>query len=632
MSQCTKELARAVERLQSTPLLAVGSGGSFSVCHFACHLHGSFAQQPAIPLTPLQAIASRTPSSRMGVIVPTAGGNNPDVVAAVRLLTEQEPRSILIVCGDADSRVAKQAARYEVIDFVSFELPSGRDGFLATNSLLAFCVLLGRAYAEVAGQPSNLPKDLRSLLCEKRMAAKPTLADGHYRELLNVPTLIVLHGPSTASAAIDIESKFTESALGHVQLSDYRQFAHGRHHWLAKNPATTAVLSLESPDDEDIASQTLSLLPESLPSRRVRVSHRGWVADLGAICEGFYLAGAAGRARGIDPGRPGVPPFGRKLYHANAFREKRPSDELPRWKVRAIERKASHRIDRLIAEDQLSFWLAALDEVLEKLANERFGGLVVDYDGTLCHEDRRFDPLPADIAQVLSAHLASGMLIGVATGRGISVRERLHEALPKKYWSQVIVGYYNGGQLFRLSDPDLPDNADRVGSKLNSIATAIKQDGLLNQGKITLRDRQITLNPYPGLSLQALCEHAEAIANHIAPDTVRVMRSGHSVDVVPQEVTKLAVIQSLQQLAGQNGESPILRIGDRGRWPGNDAQLLANPYGLSAHEVSSDSTGCWNLALPGHRGHQATLRYLTQLKVTKRGFRLQWRSGSGGLP
>jgi hypothetical protein len=330
------------------------------------------------------------------------------------------------------------------------------------------------------------------------MVAKPTLADGQYRGLLNVATLIVLHGPSTASAAIDIESKFTESALGHVQISDYRQFAHGRHHWLAKHPATTSVLSIESLDDEDIASQTLALLPESLPSRRVRVSQRGWIADLGAICEGFYLAGAAGRARGIDPGKPGVPPFGRKLYHANAFRQKGASDDLPRWKIQAIERKASHRIERLIAEDQLSFWLAALDEVLEKLANARFGGLVVDYDGTLCHEDRRFDPLPADITQVLSAHLASGMILGVATGRGKSVRERLHEALPKKYWSQVIVGYYNGGQLFRLSDLDMPDNAERVGSELTSIATAIQQDGLLNQGKITLRDRQITLNPYPG--------------------------------------------------------------------------------------------------------------------------------------
>lgn len=629
LSQPIESLVRAVDRLFTAPLLAVGSGGSFSVCHFARHLHETFAQQPAIPLTPLQAVDLRTPSSQMSVLIPTAGGNNPDVVAAARLLTEREPRSVLIVCGDPKSRVAALSDRYELIDFVPFVLPAGRDGFLATNSLLAFCVLLTRAYAEVAGRPSMLPKDLRSLLNAPRSEKKNAAADKEYRALLDRDTLIVLHGASTTSAAIDIESKFTEAALGTVQLADYRQFAHGRHHWIAKNPDTTAVLSIESMNDVEVATQTVSLLPSSIPVKRVMVEKCGPIADLAGIIEGFYLAGAAGRYREIDPGRPGVPSFGRKLYHANAFRRVRNGDDIPPWKVRAIERKASHSIEQLVAEKQLPFWLSSLDSVLEELTDARFQGLVVDYDGTLCHEDRRAEALPSDIAQTLTTLLAGGLLLGVATGRGKSVRERLREAIPKKLWSQIVVGYYNGGQLFGLNDPRLPNGEEMVGGELAQIADALQADGLLKHGEITLRRRQITLSQLRGLSLQGLCEHAEAIANRAAPNTVRVMRSGHSVDIVPQSVTKLAVVERVRELAG-NDAAPILRIGDRGRWPGNDGQLLASPHGLSAYEVSSESSGCWNLALPGHRGHQATLGYLKQLAIDKRGIRFQTRMLTGG--
>ena len=627
MSQPIDGLIRAVTRSFSGPLLAVGSGGSYTACHFARNLHETFAQHPAIALTPLQAVDGRTPSSRMSVLVPTAGGNNPDVVAAVRLLTEQEPRSVLVVCGDSESKVAALASRYEMIDFVTFLLPAGKDGFLATNSLLAFSVLLTRAYAEVAGQPSLLPKNLKKLLNETRGGRKNSHKE--YQELLGRDTLVVLHGPSTCAAAVDIESKFTEAALGTIQFADFRQFAHGRHHWIAKNPLTTAILSLESADDDEIASQTLSLLPESLPVKRISLSQKGPIADLAGIIEGFYLADAAGRVRGIDPGRPGVPSFGRRLYHTNAFRRSRGESAIPNWKIRPIERKASHSIESLIREDRLSFWLSALDNVVHQLLETRFQGVVVDYDGTLCHEDRRADPLPSDIASALTGLLERGSILGVATGRGKSVRERLRESLPKMYWPQVVVGYYNGADLLALNDPQLPDGTDAAGDELAEFARAFQADGLLKSANITLRRRQITLNQLRGLSLQSLCEHAEAIANQLAPNTVRVMRSGHSVDIVPQSVTKLSVVQRVQQLVGQDN-APILRIGDRGRWPGNDGQLLASPFGLSSHEVSSDSSSCWNLAPPGHRGHQATLGYLKQLLINKRGIRFQLRPERGG--
>jgi fructoselysine-6-P-deglycase FrlB-like protein len=625
LAQPIELLRKAVERLCAHPLLGVGSGGSFSVCHYAAHLHSVFTGQPSIPTTPLQAVDQRTPIGEMGIIIPTAGGNNPDVVAAVRLLSEQEPHALLVLCGNVKSRVAVQASRYKFVDFISYELPSGKDGFLATNSLLAFSILLSRAYLEVFGQLVKFPKDYGDLLSNRRNLTDIAVAERRYSKVLNKGTLLVLHGPATTAAAVDIESKFTEAALGNVQVCDFRQFAHGRHHWLAKRREDTAILSLETPNDKDVASQTLEFLPNSVPTERLRIAHDGWLGDLAGICEGLYLAGAAGIQQGIDPGRPGVPSFGRKLYHANAFRTRR-SDALSAWKAKAIERKSSQRTERLETDGRLSFWFDAIESVIGELASTRFCGIVLDYDGTLCSEDQRFKPLAKEISARLTALLKSGVQLGIATGRGKSVKERLCESLPKKYWRQVIVGYYNGGQILPLHSPELPDGAEYVADELIGVREAIMCDRLLATGTTTLRRRQITITGIHSLDLETLCEHVEAVVHRVSASGYRVMRSGHSVDVVPDIVSKVSVVESL---AKANGASAVLRIGDRGRWPGNDAQLLASPYGLSSHEVSSDAASCWNLAPPGCRGWQATLWYLQHVKVLSRGLRFQVPTGKG---
>ena len=63
------------------------------------------------------------------------------------------------------------------------------------------------------------------------------------RQLWDRATIVVLHGHVTQAAAIDLESKLTEAALGQVQLADYRNFAHGRHHWFAKHGESSAIIT-----------------------------------------------------------------------------------------------------------------------------------------------------------------------------------------------------------------------------------------------------------------------------------------------------------------------------------------------------------------------------------------------------
>ena len=107
-------------------------------------------------------------------------------------------------------------------------------------------------------------------------------------------------------------------------------------------------------------------------------------------------------------------------------------------------------------------------------------------------------------------------------------------------------------------------------------------------------------------------------ANGVSGD---VVTSGHSIDVCLAGQSKDRLVDAMRK-AFDLGDGPILRIGDRGRPPGNDWTLLDDPHGLSVDEVSAHPVHCWSLAPAGMKGTQATEHYLR---------RLRWSAGGGRL-
>jgi hypothetical protein len=216
------------------------------------------------------------------------------------------------LCLRKGSSLFRLASHYRFVDLLDLGIPSIRDGFLATNSLLAFSVLLVRAYARAFSVAEDFPEELGALL------AADHAANGYLQNvreecatLLNRETLVVLYGPSVSSAAVDLESKFSEAALGNIQLADFRNFAHGRHHWLAKYQSKTGVLAIFTHDERKLVEKTLRLIPQDTPVAKICVPGIGPAANIAALVVVFHLVSAAGQRRGIDPGRPGVPLFGR---------------------------------------------------------------------------------------------------------------------------------------------------------------------------------------------------------------------------------------------------------------------------------------------------------------------------------
>lgn len=607
-------LAVFMRSAATLPLVIVGSGGSLTSAHLAAQLHTHYTGKLAKAMTPLELVSSPANLRDLAVLVVTAGGRNPDILRCFEHLVRREPKLLGVLCARKATPLGQMAASQAFVH--EFELPTGKDGFLATNTLLATSVLLARAYRCAWSESESLPGRLEQLL-HAGVAHDDFLADLRHRAhpLWERQTLVVLHGYATQPAAVDLESKFTEAALGQVQTSDYRNFAHGRHHWLARHGSETAVLALVTPPEHELVDRTLRLLPEEVAVLRLNISSDGAAGALTALTLVLHLTGMAGEARELDPGRPKVPAFGRKLYHLHALSESAGQPGMSEAEAVAIERKAQASVITLGAQGRLQAWRDAYARFHRALRETSFAALVLDYDGTLCDTSDRFTGPRHEVADKLAELLAAGVFVGIATGRGRSVRKDLRQALPDTaLWKRVLIGYHNGGEVAFLDDDTQPPPSEGLDGSLRAVEAAIRAHAVVSRvAKCEAKNRQITLEGIPAEVALEAWESVEQILREVASPGVTALRSSHSIDVLAPGVCKRTLVAQVR--AHLRSTAPVLCVGDRGRWPGNDYALLQESLSLSVDEVSADPRTCWNLAGPGHRCVEASLEYFRAMRA-----------------
>lgn len=605
-------LARSIQANKEFSLVSVGSGGSLTAAAFMAQLHEYFTGMPAKYCTPLEVIED--PAIRdSAVYFLSARGSNPDVVEAGKLIAYREPKAISGLVLANKSLLSGLSEQFMWVDIIGIESPSGKDGFLATNSLLGTCVLLYRAYCLVYGTEPDLPEAMPEAeihtLDNVSVFQKQQLEEG---------TICTLFGGWAKSPAIDFESKFTEAGLSSVQLADFRNFSHGRHYWFVRHPNTTIVAFI-TPELRNTAKRTISAVPVGTKVIKAEASRTGPVGAIELLISVLTMTGEASVTLGIDVGKPNVPYFGRRLYH-QGFLKKKISEV--------------HRLDYIIGrklgvnlqtwpEKALTAARESLDAFLRRLAAARIGGVALDYDGTLCPTENRHDGLPEVTARLLADLLEKGLLIGIATGRGKSVRQALCEKIPSKHWDHVIVGYYNGSQVMTLNEGD-PVSGDVAIGSLAQFVDLIQSDPLFPKVcLIEARPQQVTLTPQSSVQSKLLYELVNEFLALMPECDLKTIRSGHSIDIIPDTVSKLTVKAKLQEaLAASGSTAHVLCIGDSGSWDGNDFFLLSGAQSLSVDKVCHDVSHAWHIAPPGHRGLQATLDYLKALKLDNGAFSL----------
>lgn len=368
-----------------------------AVAQFAAMLHQEFTGNISKCITPLELAMMSYPKNA-GFMLITSGGRNKDIIQALEILIEKEPKSIIILTANEKSPLTELAKKYNYIKILSLMPPSKKDGFLATNSLYGFCTILARSYIEFYCNGNGLSKSLPTFsirVKDPNSKLFTNLSEIPY--FLKDRTISVLYSDWASPAAFDLESKFSEAALGHVQIADYRNFGHGRHNWLDKRSNSTCVLFLITPKCKLLAEQIMEIIPSEIPIITIETSHKGPFGTLSLILGVFEIVKIFGDLLGINPGRPKVAKFGRKLYHLGLKRCINKSDDKSIIKNRNnklwLERKISnnYKINESVKRNLFEVAENHLKNYIKNLVNAHFAGLILDYDGTLCEPDKRFD-------------------------------------------------------------------------------------------------------------------------------------------------------------------------------------------------------------------------------------------------
>ena len=301
-------MARLLMLNAYNPSISVGSGGSYSAAELQATLQKIFLNNISMAVTPTELVSTLSKRSDVSVWFLSAGGSNIDIYRACKHALLNEVKSVNILVGRKNSKLSNLQNKYHYGNIVEAQLPCGKDGFLATNSLLAFSVIFFRAYCYVANKKTHLPKTISSLL-------RATLKDFKTIEKLRfslkgmweMDCLHVIYSNKLKSVAVDIESKFIEAGLGSIHIADVRNFAHGRHQWFSKNFHKNGILCLSTEEDKALSIKTLSLLPDSIQKESIIFRDLYGAELIAGILLSIYFSGFRGEYKNIDPGRPGVP-------------------------------------------------------------------------------------------------------------------------------------------------------------------------------------------------------------------------------------------------------------------------------------------------------------------------------------
>jgi hypothetical protein len=582
-----EELRRTCLALATGPAIFVGTGGTMALAQLACDLHVGLSQQLGTTATPLE-LMQLPPLERCGALFFSARAKHPDAQLVLERLSSGDFRSAALLTHRDPADLTRLGPDVQAIQI---EAPKVREGFLATNSVLAMATHLVQAFGGDVGPD-----------------VVTGVGDFTFPAVKDRSDIVVLYPPRLKAVALDFETRCSELGIASVQMTDLRNIAHGRHTGLARRCEETTLLLLSDAASDPLASRVQAVLKD------VNVPLIRWHADLpsDAACLRFLAASmqAVGRMAGelgIDPARPRVPEFGRRLYNLPIKKLLRRKPEGP-IELKAKALGAGHIDESLedLFEDAFNTWRT-------NFSRQAFGGAVVDYDGTVCFTQKRREHPTQDMQAALLHVLEEGFLIGFATGRGKSIYKDLREWVPQHLWSRVHLGLYNGAVRLKLVE-DLPD-LRTPGTLMSAIEERVSSSPIGGLTAVEARCGQVSVRAKSNAFFHdlALARIVRDLLNEEPSIDAKVVSSAHSVDVIAPDTTKVAVLRELEAITGR----PVFAIGDQGQSGGNDFELLAaTTWSISVDRCSADPTRCWRIGRAGRRGPEVLEEILTQLKLT----------------
>jgi fructoselysine-6-P-deglycase FrlB-like protein/hydroxymethylpyrimidine pyrophosphatase-like HAD family hydrolase len=611
-----QRLKVAIVNASEASVIGVGSGGSYTVASLLCTLHEKYTGRISRPSTPLEIIANPTLAAASPMFFVSAEGKNPDIVEALLRARQHSARDLHVITNRGESPLQSASAAFADVTVHNFQLDR-KDGYLATNSLILDAVLVARAYEELDKHEDQVPLSIEELeLRDMPVNAWVQTTEKFAASAAKRRAVIILHSPALKPVAADLESKLSEAALLYTQVADLRSFAHGRHSWLTNRSDDNVVLALIDPSTEQLWQATQKLFPTDTVTLTLAIPGSRPRDLLAALIAELKLVSALASALGKDPAKPDVAEFGRALYYIDLSKlVKQPeheagSAELSKFSVLGANWPSITHIAPMQRN---------ANAVRTSICDRSFRAIVFDYDGTLGSSNRRDQPPEPAIAAHLEKLARYDIVVGVASGRGDSIRTTLRKALPRDCWDKIWLGLYNGGWIGTLSSDASPSSStSEFLNHASRIVRTLKHAGVPIDTISVAHPNQVSIRFYPGVDAFGMWLVIVDALRQAGVDTSNVVRSRHSVDILASGVSKSKLITHIVQTY-KIDPYDVLTMGDQGAWPGNDSSLLDHKFSLSVATPSRKIDRGWKFAPAHKRDVDATLWYLEAVKLGERG-------------
>lgn len=292
------------------PMLFVGNGGMHD--HFASLLY-EMNCGVAKSITPLEfASMSDATIKNSRCMLLSVGGGNDDIKYAAKRALELNPENTACYTNYMHERSVFTKFEGTPARIFKFRVKRFDDGFISVEHKFFRDAIMFKAFTGM--NLSDLVIDISSKACYRYSLNK---SEGRITPLKKINHFVVLYSDFGAPAAHDFESVLAETGVASAQVSDYRNYCHGRFLMMAnhtKHSTKSHVLSdsdaaavlFVTPRNKDLVQSIRDIaLPTSAPIVVIETKYNDARAALDLLIKSnVFLADLEEKGLGINPCDP----------------------------------------------------------------------------------------------------------------------------------------------------------------------------------------------------------------------------------------------------------------------------------------------------------------------------------------
>lgn len=301
--------------IESSPVLFIGSGGSFSAAVFGEQIVISLRGNPALALPPYELRSISAPLNNMLPILLSYGGENTDILYAFDRLRALNTKEGIVITGNPDSRLVKRARDCGWQTILVSKI-KGSVGHLATIGYLATLSSLSAILS-----PDYIRDDLDKFFKFDTLRNISKAADFKARklcdELDSKPSeyhFIGLGSGWARPALVDLESKIVEGGISTIECSELKNFTHGRYISAYRHRKDRVAIVIRCPPYEDLAEFLKKRLEKQMPVFELSTEKPSILGAVDLVIQSLYLAHHLGLKQGIDISNPKYPKEAKGMY------------------------------------------------------------------------------------------------------------------------------------------------------------------------------------------------------------------------------------------------------------------------------------------------------------------------------